>query len=163
MGDDIGLYDTQGNEIATIDPKTGEIKINQGYTNKIKIEVNFRSHIPVIELIDILTNTVLFQIVLPIEAITNIEMNEGKPNYELLRLTQGQFGDFDGGYCVKNNKNDCILYTSNVGSIYIPGIYASALAGEYIFDATSKKASFIVKDQSNKAIVTLTVQIRENK
>jgi hypothetical protein len=29
MGNDIGLYDTQGNEIATIDPKTGEIKISQ--------------------------------------------------------------------------------------------------------------------------------------
>jgi len=29
MGNDIGLYDSLGNEIATIDPKTGEIKINQ--------------------------------------------------------------------------------------------------------------------------------------
>ncbi|HBB03414.1 TPA: hypothetical protein DCZ39_00710 [Patescibacteria group bacterium] len=29
MGNDIGLYDNQGNEIATIDPKTGEIKISK--------------------------------------------------------------------------------------------------------------------------------------
>ncbi|MEI8009101.1 MAG: hypothetical protein WCI00_07125 [bacterium] len=29
MGNDIGMYDTQGNEIATINPKTGEIKISK--------------------------------------------------------------------------------------------------------------------------------------
>jgi len=28
MGNDVGLYDNQGNELATINPKTGEIKIN---------------------------------------------------------------------------------------------------------------------------------------
>ncbi|MEI7918860.1 MAG: hypothetical protein WCH65_01235 [bacterium] len=29
MGNTIGLYDNQGKEIATIDPKTGELKITQ--------------------------------------------------------------------------------------------------------------------------------------
>jgi len=50
--------------------------------------------------------------VLPIAAISNIEMNEGKPNYEQIVLSDGQFGDFNGGYCIKNNKNDCVVYTN---------------------------------------------------
>lgn len=29
LGNTVGLYDTQGNEIGTVDPKTGEIKVNQ--------------------------------------------------------------------------------------------------------------------------------------
>jgi hypothetical protein len=41
-------------------------------------------------------------------------MNDGKPNYEQLQLPDGQFGDFNNGYCIKNNKNDCILYTNDV-------------------------------------------------
>ncbi|MEI6118592.1 MAG: hypothetical protein WCP92_05200 [bacterium] len=112
MGNDIGLYDTQGNEIATINPKTGEIKIKPGFENKIKIYLNFSTHIPVIELRDTIKNITLFQVVLPIEAIKNIQMNAGKPNYEQLQLSEG-FGDFSNGYCIKNSKNDCILYTNN--------------------------------------------------
>lgn len=159
MGNDIGLYDTQGNEIATINPKTGEIKINPWFENKIKIHLSFTTHIPVIELRDMTKNITLFQIVLPIEAINTIEMNQGKPNYEQIQLDEN-FGDFSNGYCIKNSKNDCILYTNNVWAIYIPGIYASSLVGEYKFDTTSKKTFFIIKDQSNNKITTLTVQIR---
>jgi hypothetical protein len=88
MGNDIGLYDTQGNEIATINQKTGEIKIKPGFENKIKIHLSFSTHIPVIELRDITKNITLFQVVLPIESITNIQMNEGKPNYEQLQLSE---------------------------------------------------------------------------
>ena len=163
MGNDIGMYDTQGNEIATINPKTGEIKISKWYENTVKIHLSLSTHIPVVELRDITKNITLFQIVLPIEAITNIEMNQGEPNYQELHLTDGQFGNFNGGYCIKNNKDDCIIYTNSVWAIYIPGIYASSLGGEYIFDTTKQKAEFIVKDQVNSAITTLTLQIKASK
>lgn len=163
MGNDIGLYDKQGNELATIDPKTGEIKIKQAYTNKVKLQVNFSSHIPVVELVDTVNHITLFQIVLPIEGISNIQMNQSKPNYEQLHLTEWSFGDFNNGYCIKNNKNDCILYTNNAGAIYIPGTYANALLGEYNFDTTNKKVNFIVKDEANTAITTLTLQVKEGK
>lgn len=88
-------------------------------------------------------------------------MNEGKPNYEQLQLPDGGFGDFNNGYCIKNIKNDCILYTNNAGAIYIPGIYASSLVGEYLFDKTSKNTTFIIKDQFNKAITTLILKIKQ--
>lgn len=90
-------------------------------------------------------------------------MDTGKPEYEQLQLPDGQFGDFSNGYCIKNIKNDCILYTNNVGAIYIPGIYANSLVGEYIFDTISKNTKFIIKDQSDKAITTLTLQIKPAK
>lgn len=163
MGNDIGMYDTQGNEIATINPKTGEIKISKWYENTVKIHLSLSTHIPVVELRDITRNITLFQIVLPIEAITSIEMNQGEPNYQELHLTDGQFGNFNGGYCIKNNKDDCILYTNSVWAIYIPWIYASSLGGEYMFDTTGQKAEFIFKDQSNSAITTLTLQIKASK
>ncbi|MCX6825442.1 MAG: VCBS repeat-containing protein [candidate division SR1 bacterium] len=160
MGDDIGLYDNQNNEIATINSKTNEIKIKAGFENKFKINLSFTTHIPVVEVIDTIHNVTLFQIVLPIQSISNIEMNQGKPNYEELQLTDGQFGDFNNGYCVKNIKNDCIVYTNKAGAIYIPGIYANSLVGQYVFDTTTKNTKFIVKDQSNQAITTFTVQIK---
>lgn len=154
------MYDSQGNEIATIDPETGEIKINQEYENTVKINLNFSTHIPVVELRDTTKNITLFQIVLPVESITKIQMNDGKPNYEMLQLPDGGFGDFNNGYCIKNIRNDCILYTNSIGAIYIPGVYASSLVGEYAFDETKKTTTFIVKDQSNKPITTLILKIR---
>lgn len=161
MGNDIWLYDTKWSEIATIDPKTGKIKISQTFENKVHTYLNFNTHIPVIEFKDA-NNTILFQVVLPIEAITDIEMNQNKPDYEKIQLINGDFGDFNNGYCIKNNKNDCIIYTNTAGAIYIPGIYASTLIGEYVFDTTDNKTKFIIKDETNKAIATLTLQIKEN-
>ena len=160
IGNDIGMYDNQGNEIATIDAKTGEIKINQGFENKVKIRLSVATHIPVVELIDTAKNITLFQIVLPIESITDIQMNEGKPDYEQVLLQDEHFGDFNNGYCIKNIKNDCILYTNNAWAIYIPGIYASSLVWEYTFDKIENNTKFIIKDQSGKAIVTLTLKYK---
>jgi|GEM_PF-1831358 len=34
--------------------------------------------------------------------------------------------------------------------------------GEYVFDTVNKVSKFIIKDQSNKAISTLTLQIKSN-
>ena len=90
-------------------------------------------------------------------------MNANKPEYEQIQLPDGQFGDFNNGYCIKNSNNDCIFYTNNAGAIYIPGIYASSLMGEYLFNTTTKNTTFIVKDQSNKAIATLTLKIKASK
>jgi hypothetical protein len=84
-------------------------------------------------------------------------------SYEQLQLPDGGFGDFNNGYCIKNSKNDCVLYTNTIGAIYIPGIYASSLAGAYQFDKTNKTTTFIIKDQSNKNIVTLTLKIKATK
>ena len=79
----------------------------------MKISLSLSSHIPVVELRDTTKNIMLFQILLPIESITNIQMNEGKPNYEQLLLQDQQFGNFNNGYCIKNIKNECILYANN--------------------------------------------------
>ena len=160
IGNDIGLYDNQGNELATINPETGEITIKEWYQDRVKLHLNLTTHIPVVELRDTINNITLFQITLPVQSITKIQMNQSKPSYELIKLTEGQFGDFDNGYCLKNSKNDCILYTNNAGAIYIPGIYASSLAGEYLFDTTTKTTTYIIKDQSNKAITTLLLQLK---
>ncbi len=162
IGNDIGLYDSQENEIATIDAKTNEIQINPWYKNKIDIHLDFSTHIPVVELRDRTNNTTLFQIVLPIEAITDIQMNSGKPEYEQLKLPDWWFWDFNNWYCIKNIKNDCILYTNTAGAIYIPGMYASSLLGEYLFDTKNNTTKFIIKDQSNTKITTLTLQTKIN-
>lgn len=158
---EIGFYDKQGNEIATIDPDTGELKIKQEYENKIKTYLTFTTHIPVVELRDIQNNITLFQIILPMEAIKSIEMKNN--NYQQIALWQGQFWDFDGGYCIKNLNNDCVLYTNPQGAIYIPGIYANSLIGAYTFDKQNKNITFIIKDQSDNPIADIFVQIKQNK
>lgn len=163
LGNDIGLYDTQGNEIATIDSKTAEIKIKPEFENKIDIQISFTSHIPIVELRDKIQNIPLFQIVLPVQAISNIEMHEETLGYEKIQLPDGQFGDFSNGYCIKNSNNECIVYTNTVGAIYIPGIYANSLLGEYKFDGINKQTQFIIKDQTNRPITTLTLQIRPSR
>lgn len=112
IGNDIGLYDSLGNEIAIMNPETGEITLKK---DTIEIQLNFDSHIPIVELKDITNNITLFQIVLPIKNITDIRMAQNTPTYQQIQLPDSGFGTFNNGYCIKNTKNDCILYTNNQG------------------------------------------------
>lgn len=158
ISNNIGLYDTQGNEVATIDPKTGEIKVNQGYENKIQIYLRFWSHIPVIEVRDRIENRTLFQIVLPVQSITDIAMQS--VNYQKVQLPDGQFGDFSNGYCIMNMQHECILYTNNAGAMYIPWTYATSLIGEYAFDKTNKNVTFTIKEQSGTTIAKIILKVK---
>lgn len=163
IGNDIGLYDSLGNEIAIMDPETGEITIKEEYKDNIKIELNFDSHIPVVELKDITNNITLFQIILPIENITDIHIVQNTQIYEQIQLPNSGFGTFNNGYCIKNTKNDCILYTNNQGGIYIPGTYATNLEGNYMYDTETHTTSFLIKDQDETEIVTITFSIKPTK
>ncbi len=162
MGNDIGLYDSNGKELATIDPKTGQIKISQGMETSVNTSLNFSTHIPVVQLNNAVNNTVLFQIILPIVSITDIQMDQGAAGYTKALLEGSAFGAFNGGYCIKNTSNDCILYANNSWAIYIPWIYASSLAGTYTFDTATNKTSYIVKDQAGQIIATLVLQIKSS-
>ena len=91
MGDTIGLFDAQGNQVATVNPKSGEISIDTAYQKQMKLSVNFSSHIPVVEIKDSKLNQTIFQIVLPVEKITNIKLLQGKPNYQQITLEDQSF------------------------------------------------------------------------
>ncbi len=160
IGNDIGLYDSLGNEIAIMNPETGEITLKK---DTIEIQLNFDSHIPIVELKDITNNITLFQIVLPIKNITDIRMAQNTPTYQQIQLPDSGFGTFNNGYCIKNTKNDCILYTNNQGWIYIPGTYATSLEGNYMYDTETHTTSFLVKDQDGTEIVTITFSIKPTK
>jgi hypothetical protein len=161
IGNEIGLYDDLNNEIVSIDPKTWELKIKEWFEDTIRISIWFSTHIPVIEIKDLVKNKTLFQIILPIEQIEKIQMNETNTNYQLIHLPNWDFWDFNNGYCIKNAQNDCVTYTNQAGAIYIPGVYAYTLIGEYQFDTTKKQTKFLIKDQSNIPISTLIIKTKK--
>lgn len=161
IGNTIGLYNTSGKEIGTINPDTGEISIYTTYQDTIRTALNMSSHIPVIEIKE--GEKILFKVILPIKSITDSTLHTGKPYYEKVLLNDKQFGSFADGYCIKNQKNECILYTNTQGAIYIPGTYAYQLFGSYIFDKKSQQPQFIINDQNGTPIITLTLQIQSDK
>lgn len=68
------------------------------------------SHIPMIEIKE--QEKILFKVVLPIKNITEITLHTGKPYYEKVLLNDKNFGAFADGYCIKNQKSECIIYTN---------------------------------------------------
>jgi hypothetical protein len=71
------------------------------------------------------------------------------------------FGDFNGGYCIQNSSDDCIIYTNQAGTIYIPEDYTNLLVGEYGFDDTNEETIFTIKEETGVPIVTITVKIQK--
>jgi hypothetical protein len=87
-------------------------------------------------------------------------MLQGKPNYEVITLSDKQFWAFEWGYCIRNSSSECILYTNTNGKMYIPSVYASTLWGTYGFDDESQSITYTVTDRSNKPIVTFFLQTK---
>jgi hypothetical protein len=86
MGNQIGVYDNQGNQIANIDPDTGKIKLETAFLNSAKIDLNFKSNTPIIEIKNISNNYTLFQIIMPIEKIIDIQINKTLTQYKQILL-----------------------------------------------------------------------------
>jgi hypothetical protein len=85
-------------------------------------------------------------------------MHQGKPNYEVLELKDNIFQEFAGGYCIKNQQNECILYVSETGKIYIPGIYASLLQGTYTYNTQLQAAEYTIQDENQENIATIQIK-----
>jgi len=156
----IWLYSPEWNEIWSLNPDNWEIKIDSKYSSYIKLNLDFALHIPTIKIIDTNKNQTLFWIVLPTQGLVKIDLNQGKPNYEIINLTQKNFGNFQWWSCIKNIDNECMTYINSLWDVYMPGIYASSLLGEYKFDQQTKNVQYIIKDQSGKNIATISVKIK---
>ena len=100
----------------------------------------------------------LFQISLPGESLVHIKMLQGKPNYEVIQLKDKSFQEFDGGYCIKNQQNECIIYISETGKLYVPGIYASILQGNYSYNTQLQAVQYTIQDEKNQDIATIEIK-----
>lgn len=85
-------------------------------------------------------------------------MHQGKPKYEIIQLKDKSFQAFTEGYCIKNQQNECIIYISPTGKIYVPGIYASTLQGNYGFNTSLQTIQYIIQDENAQDIATIDIK-----
>ena len=127
LGNSLGLYTPSGEEIGSLNPTNGQITILNNWESKITLQMDFLLHIPTIKVILKSNKQELFQISLPPQKVKGITMKQGKPSYQLTKLTQSQFQDFQDGSCIQNENKECIIYISPSGKMYIPNVYNSTL------------------------------------
>jgi len=154
------LYTPDGQEIWSINPDNGEIIIKNTRQDKILLRLDFLLHIPTIKIIHKDTKKELFQISLPTQKMESITMLQGKSAYQVKALDQSQFGTFQGGSCIQNSNNECIIYINDMGKIYVPHVYSSILGGSYSFDGKTKSIVYTISDENNRAIARIAVQMK---
>lgn len=160
LGNTLGLYTPDGEEIGTLNPDNGEIIVWDDRKNKIQIKLDFLLHIPTIKIIRKYDQQELFQIALPMQKMESIVMKQGKPTYQTINLTQSQFGEFEGGYCIQNADKECMIYVNALGKIYIPNVYNNTLWGHYSFDSKNKTILYTITDEKDKAIAIISLQMK---
>ena len=160
FGDTLALYAPDGSQLGALDPDNGQITLTPARKNKITLKLDFLMHIPTIEVIDTTNNKELFQINLPGQKLGKITLLQGVPNYQLVALTQSQFGQFQWGNCIKNASDECVIYSNDKWTLYVPGIYGSILGGTYGFDATTNTVQYTITDENGSPIATIHVQIQ---
>ena len=160
FGNTLWLYTPSGEEIWSINPDNGEIIILDAWKDKISLQLDFLLHIPTIKVMQKSNQQELFQISLPTQKMQGITMKQGKPAYQVIALTQGQFQDFQDGSCIQNANKECIIYVNSLGKIYIPNVYSSILWGSYSFDSKNKTILYTITDEKSKAIAIISLQMK---
>lgn len=160
LGNILWLYTPNGEEIGSINPDNGEIIILDAWKDKIQLKLDFLLHIPTIKVIRKADQQELFQISLPTQKMESITMKQGKPTYQVISLSQSQFGDFQDGSCIQNANQECILYVNALGKMYIPNVYNSILGGIYSFDSKNKTIIYTITDEKGKAIANISLQMK---
>ena len=96
-----------------------EIEIKKPY----KVYVDISNWIPMIQVFNSLNGKIIWSIFLKPEKLIKVEINW---DYSLLDLENSYYWIFNGWKCVLNkNLNQCVMYISPQGLIYIPTMYRS--------------------------------------
>lgn len=154
----LGLYQNDGVRIGSLDPENGQISIRSWRENAVILPLDLMSHLPKIIVQEKTTLKKLFQISLPPEKLVHIKMFQWTPNYEVIQLKDKSFQEFAWWYCIKNQQNECIIYIAETGKIYIPGIYAATLQGNYSYNPELKTIQYTIQDEKAQNIATIDIK-----
>ena len=173
IGNTIGFYNIQGEEVGTLNPNNGRILINNEFSWTIEVQLDLTSHMPLIKIFDTSSNNTLFQIYLPTQGPVDpedINMLQGTPNYEKTQLDGTTFWIFNNGYCIKEQNNNCIIFVGPEWQVYIPTPYNISLEGAYSFDPINGDILYVFNEpnnqsnnQSNNQIATLHLKFKPQK
>ncbi|MDD3263232.1 MAG: VCBS repeat-containing protein [Candidatus Absconditabacteria bacterium] len=159
MGNTLGLYDNNGNEIGqiTID---GQVTILPIYQDQYQIMLDLVTGYPLVRVLDKKSGTTVFWIQMPSTSLSDVTLYQQEPFYTKVDLTESSFGAFFGGTCIQSLDKDCVLYISSIGQIYIPNSSSTSLVGEYRYDTTTRSVIYVIKDFLEKDIVRITTKTR---
>ena len=162
LGQDIGFYDNQNHQIWSVTPD-GNMTIFPTYQALYKIVLDLSSTLPALRVLDIKNSDTLFWVHLPPKQLVKTVLGKQAPLYQKADLIGTTFGWFNGWMCVKNSSQQCMIYVSSLGEIYIPQQFAWSLRGSYIYDTINKTVVYTLRDvldtDQDPYILQATVQV----
>ena len=74
--------------------------------------------------------------------------------------TVGNYGSFDGGYCLQGTDKQCMLYVNGSGQMYIPQAFVSSFTADYYYDMTKNQVVYHLADFAGKPICSLSFAVQ---
>ncbi|MEF2176074.1 MAG: FG-GAP-like repeat-containing protein [Candidatus Absconditabacteria bacterium] len=149
LSNKIKFDDGSGNEIGNLDVDSGEININSTHVSNYSISVDFNENIPNVIIGN--KDKTIFKINIGTEKLLGVTITNG--NYDIINNIKMK-GMFDGGSCIRKPSisNECLVFISKIGQIYIPSNYKSNFSGLYSFDKITKSIEYDIYDDSGSSI-----------
>jgi hypothetical protein len=141
--DTIWLYLPDWDQIASVDSTNWKIEILPKYKSQTQIQLDFSSHIPIIKIVNIEQNKVLFQLYFPPQELVSTNSNW----YDKTKLENISFGIFKDGRAIQDNKQT-VLFISPLWHIYTN----QEVYWEYWFNDSNKTIvyKFWTKDKEDR-------------
>lgn len=146
IGDMIGFYDDSGDQIASMDPHTGQIQFTQTGYEVIGL---WHDHYARWVIRTTTTQTPLFEVTLPIQAI--IAQDSLHPGYTRQTVSIGDFTQ-----CLIYD-NQCIVARDTENHLVIPAPHNYAYYATYGFDTETNQIQMTIVRQSDDQPVAYVV------
>lgn len=150
IGNNIGLFSTGGDKIATINPTNWKITVD---ADNVRIMLDLTYNIPLIKVIH--AGTPVFSIKYTSQELVSLDIAN---DISWMSLDHEDFGVFNWGTALIQNWA-VIAYVSPIWQIFVPN-ETEIIFGKYRFDDNTNSVEYSLQDSNGHRIATVKVRIK---
>ena len=151
VGNDIWLYSTSGDMVATINPENWKITVMNEFAGNVSINLDYSSKRPVIKVLE--WNTVIFWIIFSSIELVDLTLLPNEATIE--PLNSESFGQFYWWQAIIKNW-EAIMYISPTWQIYTDAL----IFGEYDFDEATNSVVYSFEDEEDWYLWSIKIRIK---
>ena len=153
IGNDIWLYSTSWDLVATINPESWKITVMNDFVNSVSVDLDYSPKRPIIKVLE--WEKTIFWIIFSSIELVDIELLSDEVSKEPLESTSWLYWDFEWWRAILKDW-EVIMYISPIWQIYTDAV----IYGDYDFDTTTNSVIYTFKADKNWNNILWNVKVK---
>lgn len=127
----ISLFTPDQKRIARIEKENGKVTISPEWQSRLSLRLDTTQNVPILLFVDTQNGQTLFSLYLKSKQLLQVQWAN---NYTVQNMPSDTVWTFAWGQCVKDQWQQCIIYITNNGNIFMPDSVKARVWGSYNYN-----------------------------